>query len=318
MTKYIDKTYEERTFIINMTHTCNYSCSFCINEEEMKDKRISPELPNKLDEYLAINHNNFRSFAISGGEPFSKLDLLEQILNVILKYAGDRQVCINTNASYLTHDMVEAFNSIPNLFLNIGMDGLYGERGFYELMNKSKEGIHIINTLSALNNKAITFVIPNFRTLTDRFVSEVLFLHKTFNCEVVIRVDENLESLKSLNLDDVLALQRFMIQFKTLGLWGDGGVTIPKFFTEVFCSCDLYKMTPKGEITHPKYGKVDWQNLKDEGCQPLIQNMKTGIYELLSFILQNSFKPLSDINVDLETTPKYFEDKNLIPIKMVA
>lgn len=299
-----DKQYSNKVFIFRVTNTCNYSCSFCINEESMQDKRINPDIINILDNYLKENQSQFEGFSISGGEPFSKSGLLEQAINIFLQYipeGSNRGLTIHTNGTYLNEDIVNVFNSIPEIHINVSLDGIYnGERNIQYLVDNAIFGIGVLSSIKKLKNKSITVVIDNFKNKTRDLATELFILSNTFGCEILVRLNEKPEALKQLNLDDVIGLQKLIIRLMELDLWKTK-VSLAKFFRNE-CSCDNVTLLPSGQIINPNRNH-DKENVK--GCKPLYYEMLPGMYELISKIILDSDNIY--IETDLDTSPPFFE-----------
>ncbi len=84
--------------IWEITHQCNYNCSYCIfscNNKKIDGELTTEECYHIIDELVL---HNFKHLKITGGEPFIRKDILE-----ILKYASERLITdISTNASLIT------------------------------------------------------------------------------------------------------------------------------------------------------------------------------------------------------------------------
>lgn len=88
---------------LNVSDICNFSCSYCINRNVHKKKRIlEKDIMIKFIEDLGDRGRESYYFGISGGEPllYPYLDcLLEKVENVIP--SDDKRVCILSNGSLL-------------------------------------------------------------------------------------------------------------------------------------------------------------------------------------------------------------------------
>lgn len=109
----------ESKAIWEITHQCNYNCSYCIFS--CNNKKIDGELTTKecyhiIDELVL---HNFKHLKITGGEPFLRKDILE-----ILKYASERLITdISTNASLITTEKVELLNQLKLKMIHVSLDG---------------------------------------------------------------------------------------------------------------------------------------------------------------------------------------------------
>ena len=109
----------ESKVIWEITHQCNYNCSYCIfscNNSKINGELTTEECFNVIDELVS---HNFKHLKITGGEPFIRKDILE-----ILKYASSRLITdISTNASLITPDKVELLNQLKLKMIHVSLDG---------------------------------------------------------------------------------------------------------------------------------------------------------------------------------------------------
>ena len=105
--------------IWEITHQCNYSCSYCIfscNSKKIDGELTTEECYHIIDELVL---HNFKHLKITGGEPFIRKDILE-----ILKYASERLITdISTNASLITPEKVELLNQLKLKMIHVSLDG---------------------------------------------------------------------------------------------------------------------------------------------------------------------------------------------------
>ena len=105
--------------IWEITHNCNYGCSYCIfscNKNKIYDELNKNECFHIIDELVS---NNFAHLKITGGEPFLRRDIIE-----ILKYASENlETDISTNASMITDDIVRELNKIKLKMIHVSLDG---------------------------------------------------------------------------------------------------------------------------------------------------------------------------------------------------
>ena len=105
--------------IWEITHNCNYGCSYCIFSCDKK--RVDGELTTEecfhvIDELVK---NGFKHLKITGGEPFIRKDIVE-----ILEYASKKlTVDVSTNASLITDEIVERLNKIELKMIHVSLDG---------------------------------------------------------------------------------------------------------------------------------------------------------------------------------------------------
>ena len=105
--------------IWEITHQCNYNCSYCIfscNNKKIDGELTTEECYHIIDELVL---HNFKHLKITGGEPFIRKDILE-----ILKYASERLITdISTNASLITPEKVELLNQLKLKMIHVSLDG---------------------------------------------------------------------------------------------------------------------------------------------------------------------------------------------------
>ena len=197
--------------IWEITHNCNYGCSYCIFS--CTKKRVEGELSTEecfhvIDELVK---NGFKHLKVTGGEPFIRKDLIE-----ILEYASKYMVVdVSTNASLLSEDLVDKLNKIKLKMIHVSLDGNKEEhesvRGIntyertirgLELLKKSKNKVRIGTVIHANNESDLENLVKDSIKLK---ANEIIFsimepvegqdksLVKTKSNEELI---ENINSLK--------------------------------------------------------------------------------------------------------------------------
>ena len=105
--------------IWEITHNCNYGCSYCIfscDKKRVEGELTTQECFHVIDELVK---NGFKHLKITGGEPFIRKDIVD-----ILKYASKRlTVDVSTNASLITDDIVKKLNKIKLKMIHVSLDG---------------------------------------------------------------------------------------------------------------------------------------------------------------------------------------------------
>ncbi len=105
--------------IWEITHNCNYGCSYCIfscNLQKVSNELTTEECYHVIDELVK---NGFKYLKITGGEPFLRPDIID-----ILRYASKRMVTdISTNASLITPKKVEQLNELDLKMIHVSLDG---------------------------------------------------------------------------------------------------------------------------------------------------------------------------------------------------
>lgn len=162
--------------IWEITHQCNYGCSYCIFS--CNNKRIDGELTTEecfhvIDELVS---HNFKHLKITGGEPFIRKDIIE-----ILKYASKNLVTdISTNASLITPEIVKLLNEINLKMIHVSLDG-------NELEHESVRG-----------KNTYLRTIKGLQTLRDSVnkirIGTVIHYNNQFSLESVIKDSKELKA----------------------------------------------------------------------------------------------------------------------------
>lgn len=271
---------------IAVTNKCNLHCDFCINEELMQQERtMNKDLPDLLEDYLESHGDQYTAFALTGGEPLMDSTKLENILSVLLSHSEEKPITINTNACYLTHDMVKVFNSFNNIHLVVSIDTiLESERGIFKLLeNDYREGYLTLRNILNLKNKTIDIVLT--RSLIKRFdmALQIGLLAKYFDCRILLTLDSRPSALPEYTIDDVHLIGTLIYNLSIQDIYRR--VTFKQFFTEACHGHDYHTFGWNGLIREPcTHGS-------EHGCGKYQDLMKPGLYELLlKFIMYDDFQ----------------------------
>ena len=102
-----------------ITHNCNYGCSYCMfacDTKRRDGELTTEECLHVIDELV---NNGFKHLKITGGEPFLRKDLVD-----ILEYASRKMIVdVSTNASLLTDEIVDKLNKIKLKMIHVSLDG---------------------------------------------------------------------------------------------------------------------------------------------------------------------------------------------------
>ena len=198
--------------IWEITHNCNYGCSYCIfscNNKKVDGELTTIECFHVIDELVK---NGFKHLKITGGEPFIRKDLIE-----ILEYASKYMVVdISTNASLLSEEIVDRLNKIKLKMIHVSLDGNKEEhesvRGIntyertirgLEYLKKSKNKVRIGSVIHANNQNNLEELVKTSKELgADEIIFSIMepvegqdkSLVKTKSNELLI---ENINSLKN-------------------------------------------------------------------------------------------------------------------------
>lgn len=136
--------------IWEITHKCNYGCSYCIFSCH-KNSKITGELSTEecfhiIDELIK---HDFRHLKITGGEPFIRKDIID-----ILRYASTKLVTdISTNASLITEEKVRLLNELKLKMIHVSLDGNMIEHESVRGRNTYLQTIRGLELLKSSTNK---------------------------------------------------------------------------------------------------------------------------------------------------------------------
>ena len=135
--------------IWEITHQCNYGCSYCIfscNNKKIENELTTEECIHVIDE---LSQHNFKHLKITGGEPFLRKDIIE-----ILKYASTRLITdISTNASLLTPQKIKLLNELKLKMIHVSLDGNKNEHESVRGNNTYERTIKGLEYLKDSTNK---------------------------------------------------------------------------------------------------------------------------------------------------------------------
>lgn len=153
----------------DITNRCNQRCKHCYNIDfnnrpDMSDIKITPEVVKKINHF--IRKYKVSHLAILGGEPLIRKDLFE----VINDLSQDVIISITTNATLLSHEIVEKIKLSPIAKIGISLESALPERynqhrgGDY--FNSFINGVRLLSELHNLYGERIhkdfaVTVLPN-------------------------------------------------------------------------------------------------------------------------------------------------------------
>lgn len=131
--------------IWEITHQCNYNCSYCIfscNNSKIEGELTTEECFHVIDELVS---HDFKYLKITGGEPFIRKDIIE-----ILRYASEKLITdVSTNASLITPEKVKLLNQIKLKMIHVSLDG---DKSEHESVRGKDTYLRTIIGLEALKN----------------------------------------------------------------------------------------------------------------------------------------------------------------------
>lgn len=202
--------------IWEITHQCNYGCSYCIfsctKNYKPLNELTTEECFHIIDELAS---HNFRHLKITGGEPLIRKDIID-----VLRYASSKLVTdISTNASLLTEEKVRALNELKLKMIHVSLDGnrlehesVRGKNTYDQtmkglrLLKNSTNKVRIGAVIHSNNEYNLESLIVDSQALNaDEIIFSImepvegqdLSLYKTKNTEVLIsELDELQEKYK--------------------------------------------------------------------------------------------------------------------------
>lgn len=170
--------YPKRKCLIQITEKCNLCCEHCFVSannigQEMDIQKIKDViLPQLLN-------NSIAKVTLTGGEPFVH-PKLSDVVELLL--ASNIAVSICTNATLITEQFLERFESYDNLHFNVSLDGFspssHGKfRGNQnpELYNRIISNIELLGKKGLLNGVLVT---PNIYSSVQEYVELCEFAKK--------------------------------------------------------------------------------------------------------------------------------------------
>ena len=138
---------------IKITDSCNANCKFCSNSNTKDSGNIN--LDKLKDVLIYLNSKDILNrISITGGEPLLKMDLLNDVLNLVFEIIPNSKVTINTNGYNIKK--VLDLDSINKLY------GIHISRHHYsDEVNNKIFGIEVASTddikyvMDKVNNKQL-------------------------------------------------------------------------------------------------------------------------------------------------------------------
>lgn len=135
--------------IWEITHQCNYGCSYCMfscNSFKNYNELTTEECLHVIDELVL---HDFKHLKVTGGEPFLRKDIFK-----ILEYASDKLITdISTNASLITKDKVEQLNELKLKMIHVSLDGNRHEHESVRGNNTYDRTIRGLDALKSSQNR---------------------------------------------------------------------------------------------------------------------------------------------------------------------
>ena len=173
----------EGKVIWEITHNCNYGCSYCIfscNKKKVNGELTTRECFHVIDELVK---NGFRHLKITGGEPFIRRDIIE-----ILEYASRKLIVdVSTNASLINDEIVSKLNKIKLKMIHVSLDGNKEEHesvrgnGTYDRtikglksLSKSVNKVRIGSVIHLNNQNNLENLVIDASSLADEIIFSIM------------------------------------------------------------------------------------------------------------------------------------------------
>ena len=153
----------EAKAIWEITHQCNYGCSYCIfscNNKRIDNELTTEECFHVIDELVS---NGFKHLKITGGEPFIRKDIIE-----ILRYASEKLITdVSTNASLITREKVSLLNELKLKMIHVSLDGNKMQHESVRGINTYDRTIKGLEALKESKNRIRIGSVIHFNNQTD-------------------------------------------------------------------------------------------------------------------------------------------------------
>lgn len=176
-------------FTIEMTQQCNLRCSYCCYSGNYRDRRahnakeMSYEILQKTIDYIKGHYDKDAEEIIIcfyGGEALLARKKIEWVISEMLSIFKDKKVRLSfsTNGLLLTEEVADWLVSLPNVFINVTIDG-----------NKL---MHDANRKTVAGKGSYDIIIKNLRLLKDKYPefynARVKFLSTVYSWNDVLKL----------------------------------------------------------------------------------------------------------------------------------
>ena len=178
----------EGKVIWEITHQCNYGCSYCMfscNKKRKENELTTEECFHVIDELVKYD---FKHLKLTGGEPLTRRDVIE-----VLKYASDKMITdLSTNASLLTPEKVEELNKLKLKMIHVSLDGTREEHESVRGNNTFDRTVRGLELLKNSTNKIRIGSVIHFNNQND--LESLVELSKDLNAnEIIFSIMEPVE-----------------------------------------------------------------------------------------------------------------------------
>lgn len=149
--------------IWEVTHQCNYGCSYCMfscNNKKIDNELTTEECFHVIDELVL---HGFKHLKVTGGEPFFRKDIID-----VLRYASERLITdVSTNASLMTPEKVRLLNELKLKMIHVSLDGNKKQHESVRGINTYDRTIRGLEALKESKNKVRIGSVIHFNNQSD-------------------------------------------------------------------------------------------------------------------------------------------------------
>lgn len=142
--------YYPKALTIEMTNKCNFCCSHCYKDADVKNKQFLPQ--KVLESIYSDFPGRIAALNLTGGEPL----LYPNVSNHIELLGENFHVNITTNGSLLKQLSEKALNVVNNFQISIYG---YDEASYERYTGKKGQFQHVIDSMKLLTKKGKSFTV---------------------------------------------------------------------------------------------------------------------------------------------------------------
>lgn len=187
--RFCENSHEARLqqiIVVKITHECNLRCKYCYVKKsshfsETFDVDIFISFMSKL--YSFLGETRVFSVVIHGGEPFTKYNMLREIVVKLKRISNDIRISIQTNGTILSNDILK-FICNNNLSVGVSLDGVTEAMNNNRLFGSGLPSVNnVLSNISKLVEAKINFGV--LTVITNKNISGVL---EMFDCLTAVGV----------------------------------------------------------------------------------------------------------------------------------
>jgi len=283
---------DKNILVINITKSCNMSCSFCLNRDcpKIDGAEWTPEAREKFKDF--IYKTKFQTYSMTGGEPFLNKEVLNFVVGTIIERSieggWNPSIMINTNATLINDTDVNWLNG-NDIGVCLSLQGMNNEeKSVVHLIEASPAGSKIIDTLKQINKRFVRRVV----TRDDpHWANDAILLSHMFDCNINIGLDET--TMHELTIDDFLTFDQEWTKVEKLNTGTHRIFVLQTKETGCHCTMNETDMSVLGE---PSEKVLTPPDVIIRGCTGTFLRMGEDNYKLFRFIVSKHMpqKPIWD------------------------